>query len=308
MTSEADSILISTAPSPYPFEFLSRADNFAAGIVSGILARTLSCPFDVIKIIAQVDTRHNSWADSIRTLYRERGLKAFWTGNTVSILNQGYYSGIKFFAIKELRHLLGKRNTTTGADSAFIGAVAGVIAQAALYPMDFLRTRMIVYPDKYRAFWQSAATVVREEGFTALWTGLTPTVAGSVPYEGANYLVYDVFREVYIRNWKPGRVSPAANAVMGTAAGMVSQAVAYPFEIVRRKMMLTTDDGRHLYDTMTQCFVDTYEKEGIPGFFRGLGWNTLKVIPFSALQYTLYDETCKVFRTLRTWSSRRGKA
>ena len=304
-SSHADSVLISTAPSPYPFEFLSRADNFAAGIVSGILARTLSCPFDVIKIIAQVDTQNRTWGQSISALYRERGFKAFWTGNTTAIMNQGYYSGIKFFAIKELRQLVGKRAEKSGAESALIGAVAGVIAQAALYPMDFLRTRMIVYPDKYRSFWQSAATVFREEGFTALWTGLTPTVVGSIPYEGSNYLVYDAFREIYIRNWHVTHITPAANAVMGTAAGMVSQAVAYPFEMVRRKMMLTNSDGKRLYESMTECFIDTYQKEGMGGFFKGLGWNTLKVIPFSALQYTLYDETCKVFRALRMFNPRR---
>ena len=303
--SPADAVLISTAPSPYPFEFLSRADNFAAGIISGMLARTLSSPFDVVRILAQVDTSANCWSHSITTLYRERGLTAFWTGNTVSVLNQGYYSGIKFFAIKELRRLFGKRKKRSGLQSAITGAVAGVIAQAALYPMDFIRTRMIVYPDKYKSFWQSTATVFREEGLTALWTGLTPTVLGSIPYEGANYLVYDMLKQVYIREWNVNFIAPRANLVLGTAAGIVSQAVAYPFEIVRRKMMLTDERGHKLYDTMTDCFRDTYAKEGMHGFYKGLGWNTVKVIPFSALQYTMYDETCKLIRRLRALNAAR---
>jgi hypothetical protein len=42
-----------------------------------------------------------------------------------------------------------------------------------------------------------------------------------------------------------------------------------------------------------------YRTDGIRGFFRGLGLNTLKVIPFSALQYTLYEETCAAFLWLK---------
>ena len=301
----ADQVLISTAPSPYPFEFLSRGDNFAAGLISGMLARTLSSPVDVIKILVQVDTTSHPWHESVMHLYRERGLKAFWTGNTVSVLNQGYYSAIKFFGIKELRRLFGKRQKRTGLQSAITGAVAGVIAQAALYPMDLIRTRMIVYPEKYHSFWQSTGKVIREEGFTSLWTGLMPTVVGSIPYEGTNYLVYDMLKQFYIREWNVNFVSPSANVVLGTAAGIVSQAVAYPFEIMRRKMMLTDESGHAKYRTMTECFRDTYAKEGVEGLFRGIGWNTVKVIPFSALQYTLYDETCKLFRKLRALNAKR---
>lgn len=298
--SNADDILIATAPSPYPFQRLSRSGNFAAGIVSGMLARTLSSPFDVVKVLVQVAEDGKSLGQSVQDLYKRGGLRAFWTGNTVSILNQGYYSGVKFFIIKELKTLMGNKKNWTGAESAFTGAVAGVIAQAALYPMDLVRTRMIVYPGKYDSLWQATKRIVTEEGILSLWTGLKPTVIGSIPYEGSNYFIYDIFRQLYIRKTGTKTISPKTNAVLGTAAGMASQAVAYPFEVVRRLMMLTNPDGSKMHSSMRACFKKVYKEEGIAGFFKGIGLNTIKVIPFSALQYTLYDETCKSFAYLRS--------
>jgi hypothetical protein len=86
---------------------------------------------------------------------------------------------------------------------------------------------------------------------------------------------------------------------LGGIAGIVSQSIAYPFETVRKLMMLTDVNGKKRYATMTQCFLSVYRSEGIEGFFKGIGLNTLKVIPFSALQYTLYDEACKAMLWLR---------
>jgi hypothetical protein len=288
----ASRVLASTAPPPPRFVSLSRWDNYMAGQLSGMLARSIVYPMDVIKLLTQVGTDDLSFVDSCRQLFRERGLFAFWRGNMVSIVNQGFYTGIKFFVIKELHAMFGNRRSTA-AESAFIGAAAGVVSQAALYPLDFLRTRMVLYPTVYTSFWQATRKIASEEGFFALWTGLLPTLAGSIPYEGSQYVVYDTLRQ------KSGHVTPLTNAVIGTIAGIVSQSVAYPFETVRKLMMITAPDGKKIYGSMTECFAKVYEKEGIGGFFRGLGVNTLKVVPFSALQYTLYDEMCSLLLRLR---------
>jgi hypothetical protein len=295
----ADAILLATSPSPYLYASLSRLDNFTAGLCSGMLARTLVYPFDVIKLLVQVDSQGRGFGASCIDRYRRGGLGAFWTGNGVSILNQGFYNGTKFFVIKELRSRLGIESRPTNLQRTVTGAIAGIVSQAVLYPMDFLRTRMIIYPDRYTSFFQATARIAKEEGFLSLWTGLTPTIVGSIPYEGSQYLVYDKLREIYLGKSGAARVKPLANAVLGGIAGIVSQSVAYPFETVRKLMMLTDSQGRKIYTSMTQCFLDVYRNEGVEGFFKGMELNTFKVIPFSALQYTLYDEACKALLWLR---------
>jgi len=292
-----DRVLVATAPSRYVFEELSGVDTFLAGLVSGVLARTLVCPFDVVKLLVQVDSRDRGFLHSVRVLYDRAGIKAFWTGNWVGLSNQGLYSATKFLMIKELRPLFGSRAQRFRAAAS--GALAGAIAQAALYPMDLVRTRIILYPGRYSSFFQAAGRIIAEDGVTALWTGLAPTIVGSIPYEGTNYLVYDGIRSLWLRRGEDRRMTPLANAVIGAAAGLVSQAVAYPFEVVRRLMMMTGDDGRRLYGSMGEGFKDVWGREGLKGLFRGLKWNTVKAIPFAALQYTLYDEACRAFRDVR---------
>jgi hypothetical protein len=197
-------------------------------------------------------------------------------------------------AINELADAFGRQKQGS-FEAALTGAVAGVISQTVCYPLDFLRTRMIVYPDRYRSLWHATWKVTNEEGFLALWTGLVPTIAGSIPYEGSQLVVYEKLRQMYGRR----KVTRWVNAGFGIAAGIVSQSVSYPFETVRKLMMLTDDKGSKIYKSMGECFASVYEKDGVVGFFRGLGLNTLKVIPFSALQYTLYEETCAAILWLR---------
>jgi solute carrier family 25 phosphate transporter 23/24/25/41 len=243
----------------------------------------------------QVNSSDRGISGSSRDIFSAGGIKAFWRGNTVAILNQGIYSGLKAFVVKEMKRAFGDKLHSGGFERALTGAASGAVAQTVLYPMDFLRTRIIVYPGQYTSFWQALAKVVREEGFTGLWTGLMPTFVGAIPYEGSQFWVYDGMRSVYSRQTGAETISPFVNSVLGGAAGVVSQTVAYPFELVRRLMMLTDDNGHKLYRSMGECFRKIWEKEGIPGFYKGLTFNAVRVIPFSMLQYTVYDETCKFF-------------
>ena len=296
---EADRILISTSPDVIPFMKLTRQDNFICGTFSGFLARTLTSPLDVIKLLIQVGKKGESISDCCRDIYKRQGLLGFWNGNTISVMNQGFYSGIKFFVVKEITSYTGNHVNASTVESAITGAVAGLISQATVFPMDLIRTRIIVHPKKYTGFFQAARMIVQEEGVTSLWSGLLPTIVGSIPYESSQYLVYGQLRQFSVnRENKP--LSPLQNAVFGTMAGMISATVAYPFESVRKLMMVTDENGNKLYHSMIGCIKEVVKKDGIQGLYRGVGLNAFKVIPYSALQYTLYDEVCKVFIKAKT--------
>ncbi|OHS98467.1 hypothetical protein TRFO_35087 [Tritrichomonas foetus] len=208
----ADAVLYATSPALLPDVRLNCHDNFVCGLVSGVMARSITSPIDVVRLLTQVSSGEKS-TDFVRQIYKRDGIRGFWQGNFISVVNQGLYSGIKFLLLKELvscRKFLFKSccNSTNDGDSkgnkiicctkpefsqleaAVAGGVSGVIAQTIVFPLDFLRTRMIVNPYKYTSIFQAIERIYQEEGIHAFWSGLLPTIAGSIPYESSQYLIY----------------------------------------------------------------------------------------------------------------------
>lgn len=287
-------ILFATSPNVIPSLQLSRYHNFLCGTISGCLARTITSPLDVIKLFIQVGMEQHSMWSYAKQIYRRDGFAGFWNGNIISVANQGLYSGIKFLVVREIANLSSNPSHYTNFQAAMTGGIAGVISQAAVFPMDLIRTRIILHPDKYHGFFQTAHMIMKEEGISALWSGITPTVIGSIPYEGSQYLVYGQLRQIIVeRTKKP--LTPLQNMLLGTCAGMISASMAYPFENIRKFMMTQNAQSHPDYSSMYGCMKYILRTEGIGGLYKGVVLNAFKVIPYSALQYTLYDEVCKLF-------------
>ena len=54
------------------------------------------------------------------------------------------------------------------------GAIAGIVAQATTYPLDVVRRRMQVDPERYPSMTSTLGRVLREEGFIkGLYKGLS---------------------------------------------------------------------------------------------------------------------------------------
>lgn len=66
-----------------------------------------------------------------------------------------------------------------------------------------------------------------EGGFTALYRGIIPTVAGVAPYVGLNFMVYESVRQYFTPE---GKENPTAFGKLGAGAisGAVAQTCTYP--------------------------------------------------------------------------------
>ena len=311
MLSEADNILISTSPSQKVE--LNAIENLVCGFITGTCTRTLTSPFDVVKILLQVNSKGGSVGETISKLWREDGIAAFWRGNLVGCLNQGPQSALKFLVLEYLKKMIGKEHLS-GGERAFMGACAGIVSQTCVYPVEFIHTRILLDPKKYHGVFQTAATIISEEGITAFWSGIAPTIAGAIPFEGSQFFTYDGLAQLYKEKVAHSQtISPAANCVVGAIAGAISQTVAFPFDVVRKRMMAGQKMGGNLPTTMGGAFKHIYQNEGIGGFFKGLSVNMVKIVPYSALQYTIFAETkkavlkYKVARLQKTQAGKKGK-
>ncbi|RXH93748.1 hypothetical protein DVH24_014324 [Malus domestica] len=191
------------------------------------------------------------------------------------------------------------------------GACAGIIAMSATYPMDMVRGRITVQtensPFQYRGMFHALSTVLREEGPRALYKGWLPSVIGVVPYVGLNFAVYESLKDWLIKSRPFGLVqdtdlSVTTRLACGAAAGTVGQTVAYPLDVIRRRMQMggwshaasvVSGDGISKapleYTGMIDAFRKTVRHEGFGALYKGLVPNSVKVVPSIALAFVTYE-------------------
>lgn len=292
MAQIADQVLYATSPN----QQLSTVQRLGVGFIAGTLSRTLTSPLDVVKMLVQVNSRGGSTKDTIAKLLKEDGIAGFWRGNAAACIRLGPQSAIKFYAYEELVKRVCGGKAPAGVQRTVLGALSGVISQVMTYPLDVIRTRITVDPVKYHGIFGTAATMIKEEGPLSLYAGIVPTVVGVIPYEGAQFYAQGGLKNLYMTKIAPGKpITPWTNCMIGALSGMFSQTFSYPFELVRKRLMLRDANGKPLYNGMVDAFRTVIREDGVFGLYRGAGLNLIKVIPFAALQFTFLDETRKAF-------------
>lgn len=138
------------------------------------------------------------------------------------------------------------------------------------------------------------------------------TLLGMVPYAGVSFLTHDtvsdLFRLPSIQERttlpkpsnapanKPAPLRAWAELTAGGIAGVVSQTVSYPLEVIRRRMQVSgaVGDGHRLRIGETAGMI--FKERGIPGFFVGLSIGYVKVLPLAAVSFYTYERLKMIFR------------
>ena len=117
-----------------------------------------------------------------------------------------------------------------------------------------------------------------------------------IPYVGLNFAVYESLKDYLIKSnpfdlVENSELSVTTRLACGAAAGTVGQTVAYPLDVIRRRMQMVgwnhaasvlTGDGRGKvpleYTGMVDAFRKTVQHEGFGALYKGLVPNSVKVI------------------------------
>ncbi|RRT76598.1 hypothetical protein B296_00007817 [Ensete ventricosum] len=129
-----------------------------------------------------------------------------------------------------------------------------------------------------------------------------------IPYVGLNFAVYESLKEWLIKSNPYGLVEDSDLSVVtrlgcGAVAGTVGQTVAYPLDVIRRRMQMVgwkdaasvvTGQGRSggaplEYTGMVDAFRKTVRHEGFGALYKGLVPNSVKVVPSIAIAFVTYE-------------------
>uniref|UniRef100_A0A9J7XWU5 Solute carrier family 25 member 36a n=2 Tax=Cyprinus carpio TaxID=7962 RepID=A0A9J7XWU5_CYPCA len=204
----------------------SRYDHYSDNITSkpdlehlffpGFTAITATNPIWLIKTRLQLDARNRgekrmSAFECVRRVYQSDGLRGFYRGMSAS------YAGISetvihFVIYESIKRKLIESKANANMDdedesvkdaSDFVGmmlaaATSKTCATSIAYPHEVIRTRLREEGSKYRSFFQTLNTVIREEGYRALYRGLTTHLVRQIPNTAIMMCTYELV--VYLLN------------------------------------------------------------------------------------------------------------
>lgn len=123
------------------------------------------------------------------------------------------------------------------------------------------------------------------------YRGFSVTMIGMVPYGGVSFLSWGFLRSHFLDQSNIGRTppTPIADLSIGALSGALAQTASYPFEVVRRRMQvggITRPDRWLRWGETIQAI---WKAGGWRGFYVGLSIGYLKVVPMTAVSFTVWQ-------------------
>ncbi|XP_042655827.1 S-adenosylmethionine mitochondrial carrier protein isoform X3 [Tyto alba] len=151
------------------------------------------------------------------------------------------------------------------------GGVAGVCVDLILFPLDTVKTRL-----------QSPQGFRKAGGFRGIYAGVPSTAIGSFPNAAAFFITYENVKSM-LHHGSSSYLTPATHMVAASLGEVVACLIRVPSEVVKQRAQVSPSSST------LRILSHTLYQEGIQGLYRGYKSTVLREIPFSLVQFPLWE-------------------
>ncbi|KAK0635283.1 mitochondrial carrier domain-containing protein [Bombardia bombarda] len=268
---------------------MSTPKSNQSGGGAGMMEALVCHPFDTIKVRMQLSRRG-----------RQPGTKARgFIGTGAAIIKRETPLGLQASAPSGSPTPLA----ITSKAIFLAGLSAGVTeAVAVVTPMEVIKIRLQAQQHsmsdptdvpKCRNAGHALFTVVREEGFGALYRGVSLTALRQGTNQAANFTAYTYFKE-QLYNYQPEYVGGTLPGYQTTLIGLVSGAMGpfsnAPIDTIKTWLQKTpAQEGVSALQRITRIAGDMFRQEGVSAFYKGVTPRVMRVAPGQAVTFTVYE-------------------
>ena len=171
----------------------ANAMHFLSGVAAGISSQIVCHPLDVIRTAyqAEVATTTASSISGIVMGLGKQGFGSFYKGLLPPLMGQGLYKGI-IFSVNSFcnQSLLPHFEFGVHTNIFLSGTIAGTANSFVVAPIELVRTRLIIHPEKGLSATKVIGELVGNGGITGLWRGVLPTCLRDGPGLGFYFLAF----------------------------------------------------------------------------------------------------------------------
>lgn len=273
----------------------SFSKDFVMAGAAAIISKTAVAPIERVKLLLQnqsemikrgnLKTPYLGLSNTFNRVFAQEGLLAFWRGHQANVIRYFPTQAFNFAFKGYFKTIFGFSRDKDGyikwfAGNVASGSAAGATTSILLYHLDFARTRLATDSLECRATghrqFKGLIHVYRKtistDGFAGLYRGFGVSIFGITMYRGMYFGIYDTMKPILLVG--PFEGNFFASFFLGWSITTVSGVCAYPFDTLRRRMMLTSGHQNKYYNSM-HAFREIVGQEGFLALFRGVTANML---------------------------------
>ncbi|KAI1100628.1 mitochondrial 2-oxodicarboxylate carrier 1 [Jackrogersella minutella] len=154
------------------------------------------------------------------------------------------------------------------------GAVAGISEILTMYPLDVVKTRVQLQTgkatgaDSYNGMVDCFQKIVRNEGFSRLYRGITAPILMEAPKRATKFAANDEWGKFYRKAFGAEKMNQSISILTGASAGATESFVVVPFELVKIRLQDKASAGK--YTGMIDVVAKTIKNEGVLAMYNGL--------------------------------------
>ena len=186
-----------------------------------------------------------------------------------------------------------KRTGKSVAKHLLAGAVSGGVSRSVVAPLERVKIEYMVnsLKAKQEGFVGTLARIARTEGPKGLFKGNSLNVARIAPTKAVEFFVFDRIKDAIISNSDEIEINAWQRMFGGSVASMCGTALTHPIDTVRSRVTVSSIG-------IGECVRSMLQKEGPMAFLNGLIPNMVRVAPYGAINFLVYDQ-------LKSWYRKR---
>ena len=255
------------------------------GAAAGAISRTFTAPLELYKIQGQ--NRYMPYSTMSDTL-RKEGWRGLWKGNLINCLRISPQLAITFTVFNfSNANIFSRLPSEYQQYNSFLsGALGGSVSMATIYPLENVRSRLTLQTNN--SHYNGILDVFKRTSVRELYAGLKMSIIGFAPYTALSFGFYHTIKDTFAAKYD--WTGSSAHLMSGGLSGMIALSIVYPTDLIRRRLQLQGFDPSvpkysGILDSVRKIFI----REGIPGFYRGLIANYIKLFPTISIQFWTLD-------------------
>ncbi|KAJ3550646.1 hypothetical protein NMY22_g325 [Coprinellus aureogranulatus] len=297
---------------------------FSTHIIAGGVAgacEALACqPLDTIKVRMQLSrsgratgTKPRGFLKTGAYIVKRETPLALYKGLGAVLSGIVPKMAIRFASFEAYKGLLADRETgKTSVGGIFIaGLGAGVTeAVAVVTPMEVVKIRLQAQQHsladpletpRYRNAGHAVYTIVREEGFSTLYRGVSLTALRQATNQGANFTAYQEIKK-FAHRMQPDLVELPSyqHMLIGLISGAMGPFSNAPIDTIKTRLQKATAvPGQSSLQRILAIAGDMWRTEGVASFYKGITPRVLRVAPGQAIVFAVYERVSNVIEKIK---------
>ena len=287
--------------------FLEAALPFIIGGSSGCVATCCIQPIDMVKVRIQLADSSSGVKPTpyriAKAIVAQGRVLDLYSGISAALARQVVYGTSRLGLFFTFEDMLTKRAQSSGRKSinfgerALAGLAAGGLGAAIGNPTEVALIRMqsdgmlpAAQRANYRSVFDALARIVRNEGFTTLWSGAYPTIIRAM---STNFGQLAFFSESKHQLSQHTSLSEQNKSLAASAiAGFFASFFSLPFDFVKTRLQKQkrSPDGSLQYKGMFDCFVKVTKEEGVFRLYRGFTTYFFRLAPHTMITLVIADK------------------